>query len=363
MSVNIKADFTCDNSYAVWLGDANSVHTKIKEKTNTTAAQIFSGEHFNFNASKSDYLYVIAWSDDSVKQGLVGSFNGGVSIHTGNPLWEVLPTDSDKDNNQFPSLAEINGFVGPSSTNDWKKPFVGPTNANTSSIYSNVNNVKGIPLDANWVWYNSNNSPDPFKIGFNHDEFLVFRIPVKSLTTCCGPCEEGQETYSEELKSSALKKQFIIQGEENQNKKIKAPYTEKMCSFIDLPNIEPSFYLHWGDSRRDNIETHDDEVLYITACNPYNNLSFKNLTILEARIVFNVGTLSNGEKEISLVPDKLICFDDLNGCSCSSREFTLLTRGAKPQEYTIEISYCIDAIEVNQNNSGKNSFKIELINS
>ena len=46
MSISIKADFTCDNSYAIWLGDATIVHTKITEATNTKASQIFNGEHF-----------------------------------------------------------------------------------------------------------------------------------------------------------------------------------------------------------------------------------------------------------------------------------------------------------------------------
>lgn len=363
MSVNIKADFTCDNSYSIWVGNANGVVTKIKEATNTLASQIFNGEHFNFNASKSDYLYVIAWSDDSVKQGLLGSFDGGVSIHMGNPSWQVLPTNSNKGNNQFPTLSEINGFVSAAAPNDWKKPYIGPTNANTASIYPGVTNVKGIPLNANWVWHNSNNATNPFTTGYNHEEFLVFRIPVKNLTTCCSPCMEGNETYSEELKERALSKEFIVPGSDNKNKKVKKPYEQKACSTLDVSSITPSFYLHWGDSKRDIIESHDDEVLYITACNSYSNISLKDLTILKVTITPTPGTLSNGEKEMSLIPDRLICFDTLEGCSCATREFTLLTRGVKPQKYTFEIEYCIKSIELNQDHTGTNQFTIEVFNS
>ncbi|MEE9409123.1 MAG: hypothetical protein V3V28_13730 [Polaribacter sp.] len=362
MLVNIKADFTCDNSYSIWIGDENSVHTKITQATNTQASQIFNGEHINFNALKPEYLYVIAWSDDSTKQGLIGSFSGGITINTGNPLWEVLPTKSNKDNNQFPTKNEINSFVTPSVPLDWKKPFVGPTNANTSSIYSSVNPINGIDINANWVWHNSNNSSNPFVGGHNHDEFLVFRIPVKYLVGC-SPCSDEGEKQTKTIKKRALEKHFTINGKGNNNKRCVEPHSKETCSMLDLPNLEPCFHMHWGDSKRDQIESHDDEILYITACNPYGNLSLRGLTITSINLIPNGRILSNGEKEIQIVPDKLICFGDLEGCICSSREFTLLTRGIKPGDYKIVLEYCIKSIEINQNNKGENAFEIEIINS
>ncbi len=375
MSINIKADFTCDNSYAIWVGNANGVVTKIKEYTNVRAHEIWQGEHFTFQAEADDYLYVIAWSDDATLQGLIGAFDGGVSIQMGDPAWKVLPTNSNKGNNQFPTLTEINGFVTTAAASDWKDPYIGPTNANTSNIYGGVSSIAGIPLDANWVWHNSNNSPNPFR-GYNHEEFLIFRIPIEELTDdssggsggssdgCCSPCANGKKGYNEELGKRAKEKEFVVQGEQNPSRKVKEPYNEKMCSVLEVPELKPSFYLHWGDSSRDIFESHDDEVLYITACNNYHNVTFKDLTILQVTITPEPGVLSNGEKEMSLVPDRLICFDTLKGCSCASREFTMLLRGVKPQKYTIEVEYCIGAVELKQEeNSGKNSFTIEVFNS
>ena len=372
MLVNIKADFTCDNSYAIWTGDQNSVQTKITQATNTQAAQISNGEHINFTALKPEYLYVIAWSDDRGVQGLLGTFDGGVKSQMGDPAWKVLPTGLNKGNSQFPTQTEINNALNSATTTDWKQPFVGPTNLNTNQLFvAGSKPVKGIDLNANWVWHNSGKDKSttpggykalpPFK-GFNHDEVLIFRLPVKNLTSC-NVCDSSIEKEQKELKERTISKTFTIKGSNNNAKRCNEPYSKKTCSLVDLPELEPCFYMHWGDSKKDQIESHDDEILYITACNPYGNLSFRGLKVIKATITPSGSLLSNGEKEIQLVPDKLICFGDLEGCACSSREFTLLTRGVKPDNYKIEIEYCIDSIEINQYNTGKTSFPFEVINS
>ena len=363
MAININADFTCDNSYAIWLGSQNQVHTLIKQETNNSAGDIHAGEHFSFTAYENDFLYVLAWSDDATKQGLIGMFNGGVRKQMGDLEWEVLPTNQDKDNNQFPTLTEINSHLTVALPSDWKQPFVGPTNANTSTIYSGWSPIANIDLDANWVWYDSNNSGNPFSPGRNHQEFLIFRIPVKNLTSCCSPCSIEKPKQEKLLSEKAKSKFFTIKGSENNGKRCKEPYSEDTCSLLDLPNIEPCFYLHWGDSKNDQIESHDDEVMYLTVCNPYGNLRFKGISVSNITISPSPQILPNGENDLTIIPDSLICFDNINGCTCSSRPITLLARGAKPQDYTITIEYCIASIEITQFNKGKTMFDITLVNS
>ena len=38
--------------------------------------------------------------------------------------------------------------------------------------------IAGIDSAAHWAWYNSNGSANPTLGGFNHDEYLIFRISV-----------------------------------------------------------------------------------------------------------------------------------------------------------------------------------------
>ncbi len=182
-SATISGHFSCDNSYAIWWGDQNSVITKYAEETNTSASGIFSGEDLTpIPYVGGSYLYIIAWSDDSAYQGLIGTFSGAVSIHTGDPRWRVLPTNKNKGNNEFPSQSEINASIAAAAAPDWKMPFVGAPNGGAPWNTS----VGEISTDAKWVWHDSGrdnrtkypNSPYVPFAGYNHDEFLIFRIPL-----------------------------------------------------------------------------------------------------------------------------------------------------------------------------------------
>ena len=46
-----------------------------------------------------------------------------------------------------------------------------------------------------------------------------------------------------------------------------------------IDDIEPCLSLSWGDSDCDKIETSDSEKICITACNCYDNITFKNLVV------------------------------------------------------------------------------------
>lgn len=185
----INGHFTCDNSYAVYTGTQAGVVTKVLPTTsangvtNVNASDIFAGEDITFQASTGDYFYIIAWSDDAGKQGLIGEFTGTRTIFTGNAAWEVYATGKNYGNNEGPDANEINSYVSiANSNNAWKTPVVGPTNANTRTIYTTIpvgTKIANIQDDANWIWWDSgrNRSSSVFE-GFNHDEFLIFRIPT-----------------------------------------------------------------------------------------------------------------------------------------------------------------------------------------
>ena len=240
-----------------------------------------------------------------------------------------------------------------------------------------------IDKSAHFIWFDSGKDASagaPFQ-GFNHEEFLIFRFPVKELfkeechdcdCTCecvddchCGTCADTIQKERKVLQAEAQKKSFLIKGKENNSRRCKTPYSNETCSTLDLPTLEPCFYLHWGDGPEDQMTTRDHEVLYITACNPYGNLRFRGLTITKVSMgakgrVFNPGDHDDVEvipgvtvtptrtdkveiaktvitekddDTIQLIPNRLIRFGDLCGCACASQALNLLTQNAKPQDY------------------------------
>jgi hypothetical protein len=192
---NITGHFTCDNNYQIWVGDVNQVITKLLEATNDHTSEIFNGQDLPpFQPGLGSYLYICAWSDKQAFQGLIGSFTGGITIHSGDPLWRVLPTWNNKDDYQFPTAAEINYAIAHALPADWKNPIVGAPNGGPPWNHL----IAGITTAAHWMWYDSENDPQPkypvspyvpFGDGFNHGEFLIFRIPCDALNPpqewCC----------------------------------------------------------------------------------------------------------------------------------------------------------------------------------
>jgi hypothetical protein len=73
-------------------------------------------------------------------------------------------------------IIDANGGGNPS--NGWVGLTAGP--ANGSSPWGTIS---GIDAAARWVWYSSNGDLDPTTPGFNHNEWLVFRIAVASKPT------------------------------------------------------------------------------------------------------------------------------------------------------------------------------------
>ena len=191
VQAQITGTFTADNCYSVYVGTQSSVGTKVLPASgnghcNKKASEIFSPTSNSFSATSANYFYIIAWSDDKTCQGLMGEFTGSSTIKTGDTGWEVYPTNKNYGNGQAPSASEINSQISTANgANGWRKPFVGPTNANGKKACRAYSKVKGISNNAKWIWHNTTNSNDPLQVlgkGKNHHEFLIFRFPVKKIT-------------------------------------------------------------------------------------------------------------------------------------------------------------------------------------
>lgn len=126
------------------------------------------------------------------------------------------------------------------------------------------------------------------------------------------------------------------------------PVDQPHCLPIDLPRIAPWTSIRWGDSECDCIEGDDTEVMNLTVCNPYRNLTLSNLTIHQIVVVQASGApvlnLPDGTPSVQLVPMGPYCFDDLAPCVCVTRQFVLRLRGAVPGPYRILLrGICFDA--------------------
>lgn len=139
-----------------------------------------------------------------------------------------------------------------------------------------------------------------------------------------------------------------------------------VCKHAPIDNIEPCLSLSWGDSDCDKIETSDTEKICITACNCYDNITFKDLVVKAIIVVDSQGkpvaTLPDGTPSADITPIGPICFGDIlpcdeNGATCVSRQVLLQTCGAIPGDYLIAIFYCYEASFHGLSAQG---FKIEL---
>jgi hypothetical protein len=126
------------------------------------------------------------------------------------------------------------------------------------------------------------------------------------------------------------------------------------CTEAEFPPIEPCITVSWGDSSCDCIETDDCEIFCITVCNCYSNVTFSGFQIASVIVTTATGatvpTLPDGSLSVEAIPRGPICLGDIGPCTdnkstCVSRQFVLLTRGAKSGGYQLKITgLCFDVV-------------------
>lgn len=181
---------TADNAYAIYMGTATSATQSVGGAANfSTNSQIFTPESYTTTAQDTDYIYIAAWSDHAVKQGFLADITDlgtGFRTFSGGPSpWLVTATGINlSTSSPAPTLADITTQIG--LANAGTNPS-GGWNSVTPSALTNFQGgihgvvVSGIASNASWMWWNSGNDPSaeaPFSPGFNHSEYLIFRLPV-----------------------------------------------------------------------------------------------------------------------------------------------------------------------------------------
>lgn len=183
-ATNIRVNITVDNSYALFYGSQTAA-------TNFVGSDFSWGpaETYNFNLPDNQFIYIVTASDLSVAQGFLGQFenvDSGYKFYSNDPQWQVMATGLGSAAPYTGSAADLlllsneivdaNGGGNPS--NGWVGLTAGP--ANGAGPWGTIS---GIDAAARWVWYSSNGDPDPTQPGFNHNEWLVFRIAVAATPT------------------------------------------------------------------------------------------------------------------------------------------------------------------------------------
>ena len=237
-AVDVDAVVTVDNAYGFGFGDASGMTTFFGGLRNTLAADIFNGAPVAYTAgdanvgngflntgvgpelysltglAASDYMYIVAWSDNEVWQGAIGEFTiGSTTVGTGSTDgWQVYATGENRDSDVASDTLTVadmglinshiltaNGNAGaPATTSigwvddngllpDGITPGVGALAiGEDNSSATGFPIVSGLGSSAEWMWYNEDpaTNPDPFMTnvpGTFNREFLIFRIPVRSV--------------------------------------------------------------------------------------------------------------------------------------------------------------------------------------
>ncbi len=217
-ATDVEVIITSDNAYSFGWGDKNQINTFNFRTPSTTAEEIFSctsgPESYTIPAADapvSAYLYVIAWSDRAVTQGVVGQFKrkGGLPLFTGTEKWEVCatgdgsyvaPANGPAKDVVNAEIARCNAGSGGKDTTSggWVNSAgaitpgavgtlaIGEDNSTDRTAVTPENPFPvacSIDPKARWMWYAAPGDSSPFiSTGGNTSrEFLLFRLPTAAI--------------------------------------------------------------------------------------------------------------------------------------------------------------------------------------
>jgi hypothetical protein len=190
-TVNVDVQVTADNAYAIYTGNDTVIYDFHGTAENFFASEIAAPETYNFTMNDGDIIYIAAWSDDATAQGLLAEFNiDGTVLTTSNSQWEVMATGIDLDfADPAPTITELTTQVN--LANSGSVPSGGWVNTTLGGLNDTVWGTPGsvyVPSMAStlqWAWYHKPGAPgDTFSDGYNHDEYLVFRLEFP-IGGCC----------------------------------------------------------------------------------------------------------------------------------------------------------------------------------
>lgn len=179
-AIPFEVDITVDNSYALFYGTQTTATNFVGSDNNWPTV-----EQYAFDLPANNYIYVVTQSDLAVAQGFLAQFTNLLTnerFYSHDSQWQVTATGrygfAPYDSTPA-SFAELNSQLalanaGTNPSAGWVATTAG--NANGSAPWGNLSSIDSA---ARWSWYNSKkDGSDPTQGGFNHDEYLIFRINV-----------------------------------------------------------------------------------------------------------------------------------------------------------------------------------------
>lgn len=185
--VAVTGNLDVDNVAQVYTGNAAG-----------TIVTLIGGAVFGPNAATAygfnttdDFLYIATWSDNGTQQGLLHDFAmDTIPVWSGDSAWQVYATGIDLNvASPVPTATQLgtqiaiaNASAGGAGTSlTWVATTVGGINDGNFPTTNSWVQQATIATNANWTWYDSGNQislQPPFRTGFNHFEYLIFRTPV-----------------------------------------------------------------------------------------------------------------------------------------------------------------------------------------
>lgn len=187
--ITVTGTLTADNHYAMFTNLGGQVGfvggNELGAAGNPGAYNWSQAESWSFTAGTC--VYIAAWSDKSVAQGLVGEFHfsdGGL-LRTGYNQWDVIGTGIDmNDDSPYPAASLIQQQVANANKNYlWQLPYVGDRNIDSTAPWGKI---AGISEDSRWMWNHHEGVSNPLVGGGNADEMLIFRffVPTPGTGVC-----------------------------------------------------------------------------------------------------------------------------------------------------------------------------------
>jgi hypothetical protein len=183
---NVQGDVTADNWYRLYTADFEGPGMMVTDRGgNTQTPDICGAEAYNFTTTDNN-LYVAAWSDDWMAQGLLHDLQvDAAPIFSGTAGWQVCPTGTNLDDGTAPTTSALAAAIQHCNEHNlWVAPFAFPQGVGNNGVFNTYlwcsAAVPNINVAALWTWNKSGNplcggANSPFEPGCNHGEYLIFR--------------------------------------------------------------------------------------------------------------------------------------------------------------------------------------------
>jgi hypothetical protein len=178
-AIPFEVDITVDNSYALYYGTETQATNFVGSDGDWT-----NTESYQFDLPADNFIYVVTQSDVAVAQGFLAQFTNLLNnnrFYSNDSQWQVTATGRygfAPYTGAAGDFAELTSQLllanaGNNPSGGWVATTAGDANG-ADPWYLRPE----IDAAARWSWYSSNGDTNPTSPGFNHDEYLIFRISV-----------------------------------------------------------------------------------------------------------------------------------------------------------------------------------------